>query len=263
MNPFFFGTSDRSLFGMYHPPKARHVSTTGVVLCYPFGQEYMRAHRAFRQLAMLLTRAGFHVFRFDYFGTGDSSGDSMEGSVDQWVADVGTAVEELKDTADVSRVALVGLRFGATLAALAAADRADVESVVLWDPVIKGGEYATDLAEEGVSHESYRAGRVPERNDGVVGVLGFPLTEKLRAGMNAIDLNKATLPSRTKVLIVVSGESDESKELERSFSERSKGVEYRCIPTEGNWNEVDANGSALIPQAVIQGIVQYLAPAGR
>ena len=81
--------------------------------------------------------------------------------------------------------------------------------------------------------------------------------------MSAIDLNSVALPSRTKVLIVVSGESDELTGLRQSFSGRSKEVEYRCIPTEGNWNEVDANGSALIPQAVIQGIVQYLAPAGR
>ena len=80
MNPFFFGSSERPLYGVHHPPRERGPRESGVVLCYPMGQEYMRSHRAFRQLANLLTRKGHHVFRFDYFATGDSSGASGEGT---------------------------------------------------------------------------------------------------------------------------------------------------------------------------------------
>src|SRR5918992_3821916 len=113
MNPFFFGSSQQPLYGVYHPPKARVPRRIGVVLCYPLWQEYMRAHRAFRQLAILLAKAGFPVLRFDYFGTGDSGGDSESGDVAQWTADVCTAIDELKDTAGVRSVSLVGLRVGA------------------------------------------------------------------------------------------------------------------------------------------------------
>ena len=81
MNPFYFGDSSRRLFGIYHPPKGQSPRSHGIVLCCPFGQEYMRSHRAFRQLANLLSRRGFHVFRFDYHGTGDSDGESTEASV--------------------------------------------------------------------------------------------------------------------------------------------------------------------------------------
>ena len=59
MNPFFFGESERALFGLYHPPKSATVRELGVVLCYPMGQEYMRAHRAFRQLALILSNFEF------------------------------------------------------------------------------------------------------------------------------------------------------------------------------------------------------------
>ncbi len=45
-----------------------------IVLCHPWGQEYLRAHRSMRQLGNLLAAAGHHVFRLDYFGTGDSGG---------------------------------------------------------------------------------------------------------------------------------------------------------------------------------------------
>src|SRR5262245_24413810 len=141
MNPFFFGSSERPLFGVHHPPRERGARETGVVLCYPMGQEYMRSHRAFRQLANLLTRAGQHVFRFDYFATGDSSGASGEGSLAQWLADVNQAIDELKDNASLASVSLVGLRLGAALAARASAGRADIDRLVLWDPVVLGPSY--------------------------------------------------------------------------------------------------------------------------
>ena len=54
-----------------------------MVLCYPGGQEYIRSRRAFRQLAIRLSSAGFPVLRFDYHGCGDSSGDDDEGKISQ------------------------------------------------------------------------------------------------------------------------------------------------------------------------------------
>ena len=263
MNPFYFGTSGSSLFGIYNPPAARLVKSTGVVLCYPFGQEYMRAHRAFRQLAMLLTRAGFHVFRFDYFGTGDSAGDSSEGTIETWADNVAMAIDELRDTADLQSVSVVGLRLGGLLGALASSRRTDVESLVLWDPIVNGRAYAKALIDEGLWHESYRADRMPARTDGTVGVLGFPLTAALRAELESADLTQVALNPRTKTLIVVSQDQDDYRSLERKLRERGTKVEYSCIPMDGNWNEVDANGSALIPQAVIKGIVGYLSGESR
>ena len=145
MNPFYFGTSAKPLYGVYYPPRGGTARDVGIVLCYPMGQEYMRAHRAFRQLSNLLARAGFHVFRFDYYGTGDSGGDADVGTLTQWQEDIRAAIEELKDTAGVQKVALVGLRLGASLATVAAAGRSDVASVTLWDPVTDGAGYLDEL----------------------------------------------------------------------------------------------------------------------
>jgi pimeloyl-ACP methyl ester carboxylesterase len=257
MNPVFFGSSGKPLFGIYHPPRAQTVRPAGVVLCYPFGQEYMRAHRAFRQLAMLLTKSGFNVFRFDYFGTGDSAGDSSEGTIEQWVEDVGTAIEELKDTSGVSTVSIVGLRLGAVLGALAAAPRADVESVVLWDPVVDGQAYSTAIIQEGINHESHRSTPVAVGGN-VVGVLGFPFTSAMKAGLASIEMRELALAPRTRALVMVSEDREEYVEFARTIGSRHEHSSYQCIPATGNWNEVDNNGSALIPQAVIQGIVAYL-----
>ena len=73
----------------------------------------MRTHWAFRKLAGFLAREGFHVLRFDYYGTGDSAGDYHESNIGQWLADIHEAADELKDRADVRDISVVGLQCGA------------------------------------------------------------------------------------------------------------------------------------------------------
>lgn len=248
MNSFFFGSSERPLFGVHHPPKGKETRSEGVVLCYPMGQEYMRSHRAFRQLANLLVRRGHHVFRFDYYGTGDSAGASEDGSLAQWLCDVGSAIEEFKDNASLERVSLVGLRLGAALATLAAVSRDDIEKVVLWDPVVRGSSYLAELfAAAGIPAASAPAG--------TLGVLGFPLTQALRDELAGLDLGRIEESGARALEIVVSSERPEWSELHDAWVRRGLPARRECIASGGNWAEVDNFGSALLPQELIQGIV--------
>ncbi len=109
MIPMYFGRSDSPLYGVYHSPVSAD-RQHGVILCYPFGQEYMRAHRAYRHLASRLAESGLHVLRFDYRGTGDSSGDMTTADAESWIQDIGEAVQELRDTSGVSGISVLGLR---------------------------------------------------------------------------------------------------------------------------------------------------------
>ena len=146
MTPFYFGSTSRRLFGAYAPARGAGISASAVLLCYPWGQEYIRAHRSMRVLANMLCAAGFHVLRFDYFGTGDSAGESRDASLGSWEADIETAMQELQDTSGASRIVLIGLRLGATAAAkLAIRKPREIEALVLWDPVIQGSEYLQEL----------------------------------------------------------------------------------------------------------------------
>jgi alpha-beta hydrolase superfamily lysophospholipase len=251
MNPLFFGSQPRVLFGVYHPPAARVALGQGVVLCYPFGQEYMRAHRAFRQLAMMLSRKGFHVFRFDYYGTGDSAGAGEEVTVDQWVEDVGTAVDELKDTAGLDRVSLVGLRLGAALATLAASCRTDIESLVLWSPVVDGGAYLTELREA-------RGSEAPAGAGDTVNVLGFPLTPALEAGLGALALADVRGVRARRSAVIHSDPGEPHAGLLAALRAEGVVAGERRLPSSGRWAEVDTWGSALIPHALIQGVVDFL-----
>ena len=146
MNPFFFGAGSRRLFGIYTPPLATGTRERAVLLCNPWGQEYIRAHRSMRQLASMLAQAGLHVMRFDYYGTGDSAGESTAVRLEEWEADIETALEELVDISGVSRPSLLGLRLGASIAAAVAGRRRQrLDALVMWDPVVSGDEYVAEL----------------------------------------------------------------------------------------------------------------------
>ncbi len=143
MNPLYLGTQERRLFAVYEPAAAKDRRTRAAVLCHPWGAEYVYAHRTLRQLAVKLSAGGFHTLRFDYFGTGDSGGEDSEANPAAAEADVESAIEGLQDIVGVARVALIGLRLGATLAARAAMRRQEhVEALVLWDPIVLPEEAA-------------------------------------------------------------------------------------------------------------------------
>ena len=48
MEAMFFGQSTAPLYGVYHPANLSSDRMEGIVICPPFGQEYMRSHRALR-----------------------------------------------------------------------------------------------------------------------------------------------------------------------------------------------------------------------
>jgi pimeloyl-ACP methyl ester carboxylesterase len=270
MNPFFFGSSNRPLLGVYHPPRGGVRASRGVVLCYPIGPEYMRAHRAFRQLTTLLTKRGVHVLRFDYYGTGDSGGGGEDGSVAQWLDDIDGAIEELKATTGLPRVSLAGLRFGGTLAALAARRRGDIDALVLWDPVVDGRSYVLEMLHP-VGRAAGEAGSAaPSDLDfglsrstfadslETVGVGGFPLTGGMRRDISAIDLAEGSGVAARSFHLIVSREHLHYFRLRDRWRALNLPQRYECIPSDGNWAEGDVFGSALIPQEIIQGVVRCL-----
>jgi alpha/beta superfamily hydrolase len=139
MTPFYFGTRRRRLFGVYDPAHKIGKAARAAVICHPWGNEQIHAYRTLRQLAARLSQDGFHVLRFDYYGTGDSAGDSGDNDFAGSRSDIETAMAELKDMTGVAKLTLVGLRLGACLAADACAGRAEeIDTLVLWDPLTAG-----------------------------------------------------------------------------------------------------------------------------
>lgn len=256
MKPFHFGSSQKTLFGFYHPPEKAPARGVGVVLCNPLGQEAVRAHRAYRQLANLFGKARFHVLRFDYFGTGDSAGDVHEGNPTQWIEDIRTASDELKDTAGVSRVAWVGLRYGGTLAALASKDRKDIDTLVLCDPVMNGSSYVAELQAMHLEYLEQEFGdEFDPKNSSAEGeIMGFPLTEALLRGLESIDLTAIVGCSAKKVALIASQPGVDYKHLRDRLGELRVPASYQEVVA-ASWNSDAAMNASLVPTELLQAIV--------
>jgi len=142
---FHSGSHGQRRYCSLHRPLTRLVRSTGVVLCYPLGHEYYRAHRSYVKLADQLARLGFPVMRFDYFGSGDSEGECGHERLEDWLHEIAEVVEELRSREPVSGIALGGMRFGATLSLLAAQRIDSVRALMLWDPLAEGSRYIDEL----------------------------------------------------------------------------------------------------------------------
>ena len=149
-------------------------STTGVVIVVGGPQTRVGSHRQFVTLARALAAARYPTLRFDYFGTGDSSGELTSATALDWKADIFAAAQELKDAAGVRRISIVGFRLGAALAASAVADGLEVKDLVFWEPAVNGRTHLREL--RALDAARLAESRTPPRwTPGVDELLGDPL----------------------------------------------------------------------------------------
>jgi len=254
VNPFFFGDSARPLFGFHHPPSGLPPRRWGVVICNPFGQECLRAHRSLREIAARLSKNGFHVLRFDYQGTGDSAGEGNEAGVEAWLGDVAAAMAEIREASGLAGVALVGLRLGATLATLAARRAGGVEAIVLWDPVLDGAAY---LGEVRAAHRAWLADRARGAAIRDDEALGFPLSALLAADLASLRLNGA--PAARRVLVVSSDEDDGT--LAAWSGAAPTSVERRRFPPAPVWLHAEGMERSLVPGELLDFVTAWLGSA--
>ena len=259
---FYFSSEPKSLLGIYHPPvQGVAKCNAGVILCYPMGQEYIRSHRAFLQLARMLSSIGFHVLRFDFYGCGDSEGDFNQGGIKQWIADISVAVDELKGGCDANRICLVGLRLGGTLAVMAGAERGDIESIVLWNPVVEGRAYLEELTR---LHRQWLRGSFAgpqlnskDRNNHEV--LGFPLTDSMTEELQSIDLRGLLQKPAEKMYIVESNLVTENEQFKEYLRSINVDLSHEYIPAPRIWIKGnDENNKGLVPTTLLQRIASWI-----
>jgi pimeloyl-ACP methyl ester carboxylesterase len=233
--------------------------TTAVVLCYPYGQDYMYAFRPYRSLAARLARAGFHVLRFDYAGTGDSSGDLDRVSISQWVTDVIAAVDQIRSLGPTS-VALVGFRLGATLAATASAEIGRVARLVLWDPVIHGSEYVSSLQArhrdwfQDLVKQLPRSRQFEHEDD----LLGFRFTESFRKDLERLNLQSMAVNPARDILLISSRENSAHTQLAQRLRELGATVDVKTVEDLMIWSMVPGMQVGLVPNRVLTEIDHWL-----
>lgn len=209
--PFYFSAGRGRLFGFLHEPAGKGVGQ-GLVVCPPLGEEHLWSQRVFVNLARDLAAQGHPVLRFDYLGTGDSEGDFEQCSVTSMLEDIGSAVDVLRHKVTaVDQVALLGLRFGATLAVLAADAHDTVTSLALWDPILNGASYMQGLLRSNIATQMAMYREIRFDTEALVGSLkaghtvnveGYEVSRALYEQAAAIDLLKHPVPHVERALLI-------------------------------------------------------------
>ncbi len=251
---FFFDGPNGRLFGVLHRPE--NACSTGIVFCSAFVEEKLWAHRVFVRFARLLAQKGVAVLRFDYMGTGDSQGESEDATVETHLADIAAAVQELRERGHVRTVGLLGLRFGATLALLAARrPPPSVDFLVLWEPILKGEEYLqkclrSHLATQMAAYKKILKTRNQILADVAEGraanIEGYLISPELFRQAQAIDLTGETAngPRQPVLVVAVTPKTGgaSSKQLERFFQDRIEKrhpcSRFLVAMEEPFWNEL-------------------------
>jgi alpha/beta superfamily hydrolase len=258
IDPVYFRSGAKSLFGCHHAPRRNRSRSCAVLICPPVGHEYINCHRALRQLAGRLAEAGFPVLRFDYYGCGDSSGGNDEGTVHQWLEDIAAAVSELRHRTPCGAVCVIGLRLGATLGMIAGAHGADFDSLVLWDPIVDGGSYLKELVQLQREMAFFRPQPKPNRKSAdALEVLGFPLPPEFHSELEKIDLLKIGKVPVRNVLVIESGQRQGCiTDLKDRLGTCCIRLEHRSMDSPKIWLPTD-NGSLLVPFALLQSLVSW------
>lgn len=220
----------------------------GVVLVSPFAEEKVRSLRIYVSMARALAQLGMGVLYFDFYGDGDSEGEFEEASFADRLADIKAAADFLTGKIGVKRIGLLGLRWGATLAALVS-DEISPEFLILWEPVIDTDKYFFDHLRSNIASQMILEGKVVKNREalaaeleagGAISVEGYMINGGFFVDARKNGLIGKSLDFGGKTMIVQISRNTmkirpELAELKDAF----KDSELVAVPKEFEWEKTE------------------------
>jgi uncharacterized protein len=240
---FFFQGATGRRFGVLHSVACR--ARTGVVCCYPLGEEHLQGHRTYVRLSLLLAERGFPSLRFDYGGCGDSEGELETARLSEWLEDIAAAVWEFQQRTRVEEVVLLGLRLGGSLALRASLKLRSTCGVVVWEPVGSGRHYLARSLSEYAQWLSGSFAVATPSPDGIVDLRGFPLGRSMISELEALDdleVRREARPLALKRALIIGSCPDAL-----AHTLENQGVDVQTLETSGSapWDKERSSARGL------------------
>jgi pimeloyl-ACP methyl ester carboxylesterase len=135
-------------FGWLHGPVSPAEIDVVFLLCPGLGRDARTAHRSLRLLADQLAGEGYPALRLEYLGAGDSLDIDEQEQWAAWQQAIHLGADWLRSYTGARLLVLCGLRLGATLATIVAAQRKDVAGLLLLAPVMHGSLFIRQIMTE-------------------------------------------------------------------------------------------------------------------
>ena len=192
------------VFGFLHLPEPP--ARAGVVVCSAIHAEMGVNYRREVLLSRRLAAAGVAVQRFCYCGTGHSGGNAEQLDLVAMVDDAAAALDALRRATNTDRIAVVGTRLGAVVAAATAREHM-LAAATLWDPVEDARQHLRMVLRAGLIRDLKDGGDGRARSGlsaqqlraaGSCDILGYSVTQRLYDSLEgrgvASELGGAQLP---------------------------------------------------------------------
>lgn len=264
----FFGGPDR-LFGCFHIPESG--ADAGLLICSPVASEFEKNYRRETLLAWSLASRGIAVGRFHYRGVGHSDGEAADLSIESMIEDAEAAAQHMLGRTGVDRVAFLGTRLGALVAA-AVAGRHGEAPLALWEPVLDGTDYFREVFRAGFMADlrQGRGGQAPSdegmvarlRSEGRVDVVGYTVGRALYDSGVGRSL-EGELGDARPVLVVQLSQSQKVRPSYRALADRlaASGFQVDVLvidEVEAWWFGEGRRGKAALTQATVDWVASRL-----
>ncbi|HXE14571.1 MAG TPA: hypothetical protein VN633_20765 [Bryobacteraceae bacterium] len=228
MNNFhrWFHSGPYTLASHIHIPEKMHGNTAALIVP-PFGWEDICSYRSLRAMSETLLANGIPSMRFDLPAAGDSSGSPRDTNlVNAWIQSIGDAAAELRAITGLPKIAVIGIRLGAMLAAAAAARGEGLNDLILWGPAASGRSLLRELRAF-QQMESSAGESAPDSTPAPAGleVAGFLLSPETERDVEALELSRCSFGGSSRILILTRDSFPVDRKLVLAFENSGCAVE--------------------------------------
>lgn len=265
----------RTVVVRWRPPVPPHAQ---VLFVPAFGDEMSQTRRMMRLVAEALVERGIASTLFDAHGTGDSSADFADASIERWLVDYETVLSRMR--ADCAApVLLFGCRLGVALAAeLTHRSPVPVLALIGWAPVLQGRMQLSALLRASKIAQGRRtgaAGNDPKAQwaEGRIAFLGgYPISPELASGLERLDAGSRAPSVASATLIDVrpplgeGGVQPSAALLNHARAWRERGLDVDVLAVEGApfWNVPDLVDLPSLVSVTVEAVERRVAiPASR
>lgn len=256
LNAFFLPAGKGKLLCVCYSPVATQMPARGILFFPAFAEEMNKSRRIVAEQARAFASLGHTVLLVDWFGTGDSEGDSGEADWNTWASDVDYAMRWMQDQG-IEQVCFWGMRLGALLALDSARHYPDrLNGILLWQPLSKGRNFLTQFLRLRLAADLVRAGEkittrsLREQLDAgnSIEVAGYELSSKLAADIDELDIGELLAEYSGKLLWLEMLASEErpvpvaTRKLIDELQSRRRDISFHQVICEPFW---------LLPELVV------------
>ena len=164
---FFLDHHHKSIYCVEYIPQNGNQIKTGVLICPPIWGERIRTHRIFTNLGRELQKKNYYVLTCNYFGDGNSGGESYQLTFQSILDDLKALYEYSFYNFNVEKNIVIGYRLGSN-AVIPLLDKIKVSKAILIDPLLNPLNYLKDVLRANLTSQFTRYKKIEKNRDELI-----------------------------------------------------------------------------------------------